>query len=133
MGTVCDGAYATAQEFKKTLSAMLNHEQYDPSFSSVLWDALHFIDLVFSDVFDGKVGASKEFVSQLIQRTSVVHRMFQQGKMLKHAMSMGKTQDKLVLRLTSRACSTRFSTSQYMEFQKLLESLPLFIKTFREF
>ena len=38
-----------------------------------------------------------------------------------------------MLRLTSRACSTRFSTSQYMEFLKLLDSLPLFIKTFREF
>ena len=48
-------------------------------------------------------------------------------------MSMGKTQDEFVLRLTSRACSTRFSTSQYMEFRKLLESLPLFIKTFTDF
>ena len=123
MGTVCDRAYATAPEFKKTLSTILNHEKYDPSLFSVLWDAPHFIDLAFSDVFEGK----------LVERTCVVHQMFQRGKMLKHAMSMGKTQDEFVLRLTSRACSTRFSTSQYMEFQKLLESLPLFIKTFKEF
>ena len=133
MGTVCDGAYATAAQFKKTVSTILNHEKYDPNLFSVLWDAPHFIDLAFGDVFEGKIGSSKAFVSLLVQRTCVIHRIFQRGKMLKHAMSMGKTQDEFVLRLTSRACSTRFSTSQYMEFRKLLESLPLFIKTFREF
>jgi hypothetical protein len=88
MGTVCDGAYATASEFKKTLSTILNHEKYDPSLFSVLWDAPRFIDLAISDVFEGKIGASKEFVCQLVQRTCVVHRIFQRGKMLKRAMSM---------------------------------------------
>ena len=29
-------------------------------------------------------------------------------------------------------CSTRFTASQYVEFKKLLKSLPLYIKTFRE-
>ena len=132
METVCDGAYATAAQLKKTLSTILNHEKYDPSLFLIVWDAPHFIDLAFTDVFEGKIGSSKAFVSLLVQRTCVIHRIFQPGKMLKHAMSMGKTQDEFVLRLTSRACSTRFSTSQYMEFRKLLESLPLFIKTFRE-
>ena len=41
--------------------------------------------------------------------------------------------DDLVLRLSSRTCSIRFSASKYVEFLKLLESLPLYIKTFREF
>lgn len=71
-------------------------------------------------------------MSHLVQRSCVVHRIFR-GKMLKHAMAMKETEDKFVLKLTSRACNTRFTTSQYMEFLKLLESLPLFIKTFREF
>ena len=53
--------------------------------------------------------------------------------MLKHAMVMEEKEDDLVLKLTSRACTTRFTTSQYMEFHKILASLPLFIKTFREF
>jgi hypothetical protein len=48
-------------------------------------------------------------------------------------MVMEEKEDELVLKLTSRACSTRFITSQYMEFHKILASLPLFIKTFREF
>ena len=130
---VCNGAYATTAQFNKTLSTILNHKKYDPSLFSVLWDAPHFIDVVFSNVFEGKIGSSKAFVSLLVQRTRVIHHIFRRGKMLKHAMSMGKTQDEFVLRLTSRACSTRFSTSQYMEFRKLLKSLPLFIKTFREF
>ena len=73
MGTVCDGAYATASKFKSMLSTILNHEKYDPRFFSVLWDSPHFIDLAFSDIFEGKIGASKEFVSQLVQRTCAVH------------------------------------------------------------
>lgn len=93
MRTVCDGAYSTAAQFNKTLSTVLNHEKYDPSLFSVLWDAQHFIDLAFSDVFEGRIGSSKTFVSQLVQRTCVVHRMFQRRKMLKHAMSMGWTHD----------------------------------------
>ena len=133
MGTVCDGAYATAAEFERTLLALLDQEKYDRSFFTVLWDPPHFLDLAFSDVFDGKLGTSGAFVKQLIERTCVVHRIFQRGKMLKHAMVMEEKEDELVLKLTSRACSTRFTTSQYMEFHKILASLPLFIKTFREF
>ena len=53
--------------------------------------------------------------------------------MLSHAVELSKKDDELVLRLTSRPCSTRFSTSQYVEFRKLLDSLPVFIKAFREF
>ena len=52
---------------------------------------------------------------------------------MKHAIEMLKTDDDLVLRLTSRTCSTRFTASQYVELKKLLKSLPLYIKTFREF
>ena len=86
MGTVYNGAYATAAQFKKTLSTILNHEKYDPSIFSVLWEAPHFIDLAFSNVFEGKGGSSKAFVSLLVQRTCVIHRIFQRGKMLKHAI-----------------------------------------------
>lgn len=53
--------------------------------------------------------------------------------MLNHAMEMMSTDNDLVLKLTSRTCSTRFTTSQYVEFRKLLDSLPLYIKTFRQF
>lgn len=53
--------------------------------------------------------------------------------MLNHAMEMMNTEDDLVLKLTSRTCSTRFTTSQHVEFCKLLDGLPLYIKTFRQF
>ncbi len=99
----------------------------------MLWDPPRFLDLAFSDVFEGKSGTSQGFVSQLTERTCVVHRIFQRGKMLKHAIAMGDPEDDLVLKLTSRTCSIRFTTSQYKEFCKLLESLPLFIKAYREF
>ena len=133
MGTVCDGAYATAVEFERTLATLREQEKYDSSFFSVLWDPPHFLDLAFRDVFNGKLGRCEAFIKRLIERTCVVHRIFQRGKMFKHATVMKQTEDDLVFKLTSRTCSTRFTTSQYMEFQKMLESLPLFIKTFREF
>ena len=37
------------------------------------------------------------------------------------------------LYVTSRACVTRFSTSQYNEFVKLYELLPNYVETFRKF
>ncbi len=133
MGTVCDGAYQAA-EFASTLNAILHRDNLaDTCFSCVLWDPAHFLDLAFKDVFEGKMGNSKEFVDRLVQRSCVVHKIFQRGKMLNHAMEMMTTDDNLVLKLTSRTCSTRFTTSQYVEFRKLLDSLPLYITTFRQF
>ena len=123
MGTVCDGAYQAA-EFASTLKVILHQENL--AFSCVLWDPAHFLDLAFKDVFEGKVGNSKEFIDRLVQRSCVVHKIFQRGKMLNHAMEMMSTDDDLVLKLTSRTCSTRFTTSQYVEFYKLLDSLPLY-------
>ena len=133
MGTVCDGAYATASEFEITLATLLNQKKYDSAFFSVLWDPPHLINLAFSDVFDGKHGTSEAFVTHLVRRSCVVHQIFQHRKMLMHAMATQEMDDEFALKLTSRVCCTRFTTSQYMEFLKLLESLPLFIKTFREF
>ena len=132
MGTACDGPYQ-AKLFGLTLQELLDQTHYDPVFFSVLWDAPHFVDLAFSDVFEGKIGSSKDFIQRLVKRSSIVHQIFQRGKMLKRAMEMETSDDELVLKLTSRGCSTRFITSQYVEFKKLLASLPLFVKTFRKF
>ena len=132
-GTVCDGVYQ-ASEFNSTLKSLLIPKELDQSiFFSVLWDPAHFLDLAFSDVFEGKIGNSNAFVNRLVQRTCALHKIFQRGKLLRQAIEMLKTDDDLVLRLTSRTCSTRFTASQYVEFRKLLKSLPLYIKTFREF
>ena len=82
-------------------------------FFNVLWDAPHFIDLAFTDVFNGKTGDSKDFIKTLVERSSVVYRLFQHGKMLSHAVEM--------------------SVEMYIEFCKLLDTLPLYIKVFREY
>ena len=132
-GTVCDGAYQAA-EFASTLKSILKQEHLDDSaFFSVLWDPAHFLNLAFADVFEGKIGTSKSFMDCLVQRLCVVHKIFQQGEMLKHTIEVMSKDDNLVLKVTSRTCSTRFSTSQYVEFRKLLDSLPLHIQTFRQF
>lgn len=132
MGMVCDGAYQAA-EFGSTLKRTLNQQTYDESFLSVVWDSAHYMDLAVTDVREGKKGASKSFLKHFIGRTSEVHRMFQRGKMLSHAREMERENSSFHLKLTSRACSTRFSTSQYVEFLKLLDSLPRYIETVREF
>ena len=130
-GTVCDGAYQ-ATDFEATLEKLCCQENAG-EFFTVLWDPPHYIDLALKDVFEGKTGSSNEFFQRLVKRSSVVHQMFQRGKMLSHAKEMASNDDDLVLRLTSRSCCTRFSASQYVEFRKLIDSLPLYIKTFRAF
>ena len=52
--------------------------------------------------------------------------MFVQARALAEA-----TESKMLV--TSRACATRFSSSQFHEFTKLLKSFPLYIKAFRKY
>lgn len=130
-GTVCDGAYQ-ASEFESTLKDLCNQKMAG-EFFTVLWDPPHYVDIALKDVFEGKHGSSKEFFGRVVKRSSIIHQIFQRGKMLSHAIAMAKSDDDLLLRLTSRSCGTRFSASQYVEFRKLIDSLQLYIKTFREF
>jgi hypothetical protein len=89
-GTVCDGVYQ-ASEFNSTLKSLLIPKELDQSiFFSVLWDSAHFLDLAFSDVFEGKIGNSNAFVNRLVQRTCALHKIFQRGKLLRHAIEMLK-------------------------------------------
>ncbi|CAB3986826.1 Hypothetical predicted protein [Paramuricea clavata] len=57
-------------------------------------------------------------------------KMFQQVKSVANHNAYGKD---VKFRVLSRTCGTRFSTSQYSEFLKLTESLPLYIDTFRKY
>lgn len=128
-GTVCDGQYQ-AKGFHEKLKELLNQDT--TSFNAIIWDPPHLIHLAFEDVFKGKIGHSKEFMSLLISRSSKIHQIFQRGKMLAQAKQQSASNDdgeKLLL--TSRACATRFATSQIHEFNKLIQSLPTYIKTFR--
>ena len=70
VGTVCDGAYQTAG-FKSTLASILEQDESQELFN-VLWDAPHFLDLAFRDIFNGKTGHSKDFIKTLVDRSSVV-------------------------------------------------------------
>jgi hypothetical protein len=65
MGTACDGPYQ-ARLFALTLHQLLDQTQYDAVFFAVLWDAPHFVDLAFSDVFEGKIGSSKDLIQRLV-------------------------------------------------------------------
>ena len=80
----------------------------------------------------GTVGKSKGFMGRLIKRVSSFHHIFQRGKMFAQAAAQAEC-DREKIYVTSRACATRYSTSQYHEFIKLYESLPNYVKTFRKF
>lgn len=127
-GTTCDGQFQ-AKDFAGQLHKNLSHKG---PFFQVVWDPPHLIDLAIQDVLDGSIGTSRSLIRRLIERTSVVHRIFQYGKMY----SQGRVQaiaDQSKMYVTSRTCATRFSTSQYHEFVKLISSLPTYIKSFRKY
>ena len=88
-------------------------------FFEVVWDPPHWANLAIEDVMVGKVGNSKAFMKRLIDRSAAIHNIFQRGKSLAEAKSKA-SQMTSKLKLTSRACATRFSTSQINEFKKLI-------------
>lgn len=127
-GTSCDGQYQ-AKDFGKELRRLL--QQAGP-FSCVVWDPPHLEDLALKDVFKGSFGESGNFMKRLISRSAVFHHLFGRGRMFFQA-KLQAAADETKLLVSSRTCSTRFATSQYYEFVKLLESLPTYVKAFRKY
>ena len=127
-GTVCDGQYQAGM-FEEKLNGL--RKKNDPVFDRVIWDPPHSVNLAAEDVLSGR---SSEFFARLVSRSSRIHQMFNRGKMLALAIAKSQAVQSQCKRLlvTSRACSTRFFTSQYHEFEKLMTSLPVYIETFRE-
>lgn len=125
-GTVCDGQYQAVM-FEERLNEL--RKKNDPVFDRVIWDPPHSVNLAAEDVLSGK---SSEFFSRLVSRGSRIHQMFNRGKMLALAKNQAVQFQRQRLLVTSRTCSTRFFTSQYHEFEKLITSLPVYIETFRE-
>ena len=84
-GIVADGQYQSAG-FRDKLKRLLPFDfDVDPvlsTFFSILWDPGHFSDLAFTDVQEGKIGNSKEFISRIIKRTNVFGATFRSGKHL---------------------------------------------------
>ena len=62
-GSVLDGQYQ-AKGFAKKLMSLL--KKTDSEFVDVVWDPPHWTNLAIEDVFEGKIGESKEFMKRLI-------------------------------------------------------------------
>lgn len=62
--TSCDGQYQ-AQEFHSTLHKELGI-LVDPTFSAIIWDPSHWINLAILDIRDDKVGSSGGFLKRLV-------------------------------------------------------------------
>ena len=89
------------------------------------------------DVKDGKIcDNASSYLNRIIKRTTKLHTKFNRGKMLQQVKSVANHNayaEDVKFTVLSRTCVTRFSTSQYSEFLKLTESLPLYIDTFRKY
>jgi hypothetical protein len=102
----------------------------DPLTSSKLWwplqwDPAHLFDLVFM--------AHKEdpLVSRLIQRTNLIHSIFNYGKM--HSVAKATAEElQLPFRVAVSFAQQRFFSSSYKQFLKLEKSIDVYIETFRD-
>ena len=129
-GTCCDGQYQ-AQEFKQTLHKELDLP-VDPIFSQIIWDPSHWINLSILDIRDGKLGSSASFLKRIVTRAKNIHTMFQRGKMLSSAIALSK-EEHLKLRLSKGSCTTRFWSSQFEEFNIIIQSFATYVQAFRAF
>eukprot|EP00794_Sanderia_malayensis_P013290 gene13289-biopygen10600 len=130
VGTCCDGQYQ-ALNFKSILHAQLGIPM-DETFSEVVWDPSHWLNLSILDVRDGKRGSSESYLKRIINRAKNVHTMFQRGKMLSTAITISRAKN-LKLKMTKGSCSTRFWTSQYDEFMTIIQCYPVYLEAFRKF
>jgi hypothetical protein len=87
------------------------------------WDPGHWLDLVFEKF------KTEEFISRLLSRTNLIHRMFGHGKM--HSVSKA-TGAVMKLQVTVSFAAQRFMSSSYLQFLKLQRSLEVYIETYRD-
>lgn len=126
-GTTCDGQYQAAQ-FTSTINDRL--ERNVSVFHGVHWDDAHRFDLAMGDVKKGTVGQSKDFFANVVNFGKRFHKKFARGKMHASAKVLAKL-NKTNFRVTTGTCATRFCTSQFREFQNLLTSFPVYVKSLR--
>lgn len=129
-GTCCDGQYQ-AHDFKETLHNELN-VPVDPVFSEIVWDPSHWMNLAILDIRDGKCGTSSTFLKRIVTRAKNIHTMFQRGKMLSSAIALSEEKD-LKLRMTKGSCTTRFWSSQFQEFEIIIQCFAAYVQAFRAF
>ena len=132
-GIVADGQYQSAG-FKDELKRLLPFDfDVDPvlaTFFSILWDPGHFSDLAFTDVREGKIGSSKEFISRVIKRSNVFGAAFHSGKHLSELQMVAESLD-VRAHLVKSYSMTRFTSSSYSLLANIIESYSTYLEAFR--
>lgn len=75
IGISADGVYQ-ANGFKETIS----EDDTSLFLKQVHWDPSHWLNLAVTDVRDGKIGSSKEYFSNFIERTNRFSEALNRGK-----------------------------------------------------
>ncbi len=76
IGISADGVYQ-ASGFQETISEEDTSAYY---FKHVHWDPSHWLNLAVTDVKDGKIGTSKDYFSNFIDRTNRCSDALNKGK-----------------------------------------------------
>ncbi len=101
------------------------------TFFSILWDPGHFSDLAFTDVREGKIGNSKEFIARIIKRSNVFGAAFHSGKHLSELQMVAKSLD-VRAHLVKSYSMTRFTSSSYSLLANIIESYSTYLEAFRK-
>ena len=132
-GIVVDGQYQSAglrDELKRLLPFYFDVDRVLSTFFSILWDPGHFSDLAFTDVREGKIGNSKEFISRVIKRTNVFGVTFHSGKHLSEFQMVAKSLD-VRAHLVKSYSMTRFTSSSYSLLASIIENYSTYLEEFR--
>ena len=131
-GIVADGQYQSAgfrDELKRLLPFDFDVDPVLSTFFSILWDPGHFSDLAFTDVREGKIGNSKEFISRIIKRTNVFGAAFRSGKHLSELQMVAKSLD-VRAHLVKSYSMTRFTSSSYSLLANIIENYSTYLEAF---
>ena len=129
-GTCCDRHYQ-ADGFKTAVYQELGIP-IDPEFSVVVWDQSHWINLAILDIKDGKIGSASDFLASLVKRSKKSHSTFQRGKMLSNVIALAHSEN-LELKMTRGNCAARIWSSQYKEFNPIIQSYKACTAAFRSY
>lgn len=132
-GIIADGQYQSAgfrDELKRSLPFNFDVQPVLETYFSILWDPGHFSDLAFSDVREGKIGNSKEFLARIIKRSNVFGSSFHSGKHLSELQMVAKTLG-VRAHLVKSYSMTRFTSSSYSLLANIIESYSTYLEAFR--
>eukprot|EP00794_Sanderia_malayensis_P020912 gene20912-22966_t len=128
VGASADGVYQ-ARMFKEIVST--GKPEQAEFVGNVVWDPSHWLNLAVTDLKGGKRGLSKEFFANFVKRTNSFANALNRGI---GSGILEATAKQLGVRATVAMTyfQTRFASSAYVQWTRLVKSHKLFISALKE-